>query len=242
MVRLQKRPETIENRWDILYAKYPEVYDAFSRIPYTPNVLSHLLKLFSFRKKVVVDIGSGTGRSTFPIARQAKEVVGIEPEDAMRKLAVREAKKKRIKNVTFVKGSGQRIPLKEHYADIILAVTALPPPEKMSVFLKECKRVLKKGGLIISVDIAPKWYGGDLAPVILGKSRMTNLKIDEKIDTFFRHHNFLYKDVYSVQEYESVKRMVDIYGFIFGKKAIAHIKKTKRTCVKWKVRIHYARF
>jgi hypothetical protein len=32
------RPESIENRWDILYRDYPEIYAAFMNVPYQPSV------------------------------------------------------------------------------------------------------------------------------------------------------------------------------------------------------------
>jgi hypothetical protein len=34
---MKRQPETIENRWDILYRDYPEIYDAFSSFPYHPR-------------------------------------------------------------------------------------------------------------------------------------------------------------------------------------------------------------
>ena len=42
------RPESIENRWDILYREYPEVYDEFASVPYEPDwvvSLSRMLKI-----------------------------------------------------------------------------------------------------------------------------------------------------------------------------------------------------
>jgi hypothetical protein len=39
------RPETIENRWDILYEKYPEVYDEFASVPYKPDWVVFLGKI-----------------------------------------------------------------------------------------------------------------------------------------------------------------------------------------------------
>jgi len=32
-----KKPETIENRWDILYRDYPEVYEVFSLVKRRPE-------------------------------------------------------------------------------------------------------------------------------------------------------------------------------------------------------------
>ncbi len=82
------------------------------------------------------------------------------------------------------------------------------------------------------VNIAPKWYGGDLAPIILGKSRSSKPAHDKILDKSFSRLNFKYKDFYSIQNYKSVKNIVGSYGFIFGKKAIKYIEKNKKTKIK----------
>lgn len=66
-----QKPETIENRWDILYRDYPEVYEAFSKVKRRPA--KDLGKMLHIKGKVVVDVASGTGRSTFALARLAKK-------------------------------------------------------------------------------------------------------------------------------------------------------------------------
>jgi hypothetical protein len=60
-----ERPETIENRWDILYRDYPEVYDEFASVPYSKIEVDVIRKMFGLRDKTVADIGSGSGISTF---------------------------------------------------------------------------------------------------------------------------------------------------------------------------------
>jgi protein-L-isoaspartate O-methyltransferase len=84
------RPKTIENRWDILYKEYPEVYDEFASVPYEPDwvaLLGRILKI-DWSGKTVVDVGSGSGLSTSSLAKRSKFVIGVEPDDAMRELAV----------------------------------------------------------------------------------------------------------------------------------------------------------
>src|SRR5688572_3995739 len=61
-------PETIEHRWDILYRDYPEIYDEFSSFPYTPLDVDIVNRTFPLAGKIVVDCGSGNGKSTFSLA------------------------------------------------------------------------------------------------------------------------------------------------------------------------------
>ncbi|MBW2995770.1 class I SAM-dependent methyltransferase [Candidatus Woesearchaeota archaeon] len=236
---MKKRPETIENRWDILYRDYPEVYDEFSSFKYKPAWIEVIAKTFDLKGKVIADIGSGSGKSTFGLAKHAKFVIGIEPEDAMRNLAIKKAKKNKIKNIEFKKGWAKKIPLKKDSVDIVTGVTlvGLETPENLRKFVKEASRVVKKGGYIITVNIPPGWYGGNLVPVILGKKRASETELI--VDKNFKKLNFKHKDFYSIQDYKSVNNIVRTYGFIFGKKAIEYIKKHKITKIKWKLRIFY---
>jgi len=238
---MKKKPESIENRWDVLYRDYPEVYDEFASVKKYPKWIHILPKMFDFKGKILVDIGSGSGLSTFDLAEHAKKVIGIEPEDAMRKLAIKNAKKKKIKNVEFKKGYAAKIPLKKDSVDFIVGATlvGIHTPARIKKFVKEAARVVKKGGFIITINIAPKWYGGELAPVICGKSRIEKDDTEGVIDKTLSKLNFKHKDYYQIQNYGSVAKAVRTYGFIFGKKTIEYIKKHKKTKLKWKLRIHY---
>jgi len=237
-----KKPETIDNRWDILYRDYAEVYDEFASFQYKPTWIEFLTKTFNLKDKIIADIGSGSGKSTFELAKYAKFVIGIEPGDAMRNLAIKNLKKTKIKNIKFKKGWAKKMPLKNNSVDIVIGVTlvGLHTPGNIRKFVKEASRVVKKDGYIITINIAPKWYGGDLAPVIIGKKRQSKgFDIEMIIDKNLSKLNFKHKDYYSIQDYKSIKNIVSTYGFIFGKKSIDYIKKHKKTKIKWKLRIHY---
>ncbi|HEY33542.1 MAG TPA: class I SAM-dependent methyltransferase [Dehalococcoidia bacterium] len=235
------RPETIENRWDILYRDYPEVYDEFTSVPYSKSWIEVAKKLFSFGNKTIADIGSGSGISTFEIAGYARLVIGIEPEDAMRELAVENAKAKKLENVIFKKGWAESIPLDDNSVDAAIAVTGgnFSSRENISKFISEAERITKRYGYIIAVNVAPRWYGGDLAPVILGKGRTTGLDIEGVADETLTQMGFSHQDYYSIQYYRTVDKIVQTYGFIFGRKAIKYVKEHQKTTINWKFRIHY---
>ena len=77
-------PLSIENRWDILYRDYPEVYDEFTSVPYHTSKIEILHDKFNLNRKIVIDIGSGSGRSSFGVAKYAEKVIGVEPEKSAR--------------------------------------------------------------------------------------------------------------------------------------------------------------
>lgn len=221
-------PETIDNAWDVLYSDYPEVYDAFASFPYDPSPVDVINREFPLAGKLVVDVGSGTGKSTFALARYAERVIGVESEGAMRSLAERTLAERRPHNVTFVAGSAESIPLPDESADVATAITA--PLE-----LDEALRVLKPHGVIVRLDVAPDWYGGDLNDVI----NLPTPELAAGSRALVEEGGFSYLDFDSVQEYGTTDNIVRTYGFIFGPTAIAHLRQTERTSIRWRFRIHY---
>ena len=226
---MKQYPETIEHRWDILYRDYPEVYDRFASFPYSPRPVDVLNSRFNLRGKVIVDNGAGTGKSAIAMSAYAKEIIGVEPEAAMRRLATERAMSLGIKNVRFVEGCGEAIPLPDSSADIFTSFTAGIQS------IQEARRVLRCPGLIVALDVAPDKYGGDLDEELN--------RLDPELQTYsdflVKQHGFSYEDFESIQEYGTVENIVSTYGFIFGHKAIEQLKATGRTSIRWTFRIHY---
>jgi ubiquinone/menaquinone biosynthesis C-methylase UbiE len=221
------RPETIENRWDRLYAEFPDIYDAFASYPYTPKPIDIVVGRFPITGADVVDLGSGSGRSAIPLAEHARSVVGVEAEPAMLAVAERAAAEQGVTNVRFVLGTSEALPLSDESADVITAFTS--PGD-----LAEVMRVLRPGGVFVTLDIAPGWYGGEWAGVIGDPDSGAEERSRALVAA-----GFSYEDVDSVQEYGTTEAMIATYGFIFGKRAIDHIRATGRTSVRWRYRIHW---
>lgn len=239
----EQKIDTVENRWDILYRDFPEVYDEFANVPNEPTISSVIFQKFNFVDKAVVDIGSGTGKSSFEAAGYASHVTGIEPEEAMRNLAYAKAKELNLTNVEFLAGTAEEVPLPNASTDIVLAITAaIHPPDRFALFAQEALRVVRPGGYIISVGVAPGWYGGDLTPVILGPQQTTECDTEGISDKIFRQDfGFDYEDVDSTQDYGSLDKILRTYGFIFGRKAMDYLRKHNKTTIQWKSRIHFKR-
>ena len=229
-------PLTVENRWDILYRDYPEIYDEFAAVPKDPQPLQILMNRFDFRDKVVADIGSGSGLSSFEFARVARRVIGVEIEEAMRDLAERERIRRGVQNIEFLQGDAKQIPLPDSSVDIVAGITLLiSPVDGYREFIREAIRVTADGGWILVLGITPGWYGGELASVI------QDAEADEAGQNriFVEEFGFQYEDFETNQEYGSIDKIIRTYGFIFGKNAIDYLRKHKKTSIKWMFRIHY---
>jgi ubiquinone/menaquinone biosynthesis C-methylase UbiE len=228
------RPESIENRWDILYRDYPEVYEAFSNTPYHPTVYEQIAMKIDLRGKFIVDVGAGTGNSSLALALFAQHVIGIDREASMLFVAQEKARNAGVERVTFLRGDALSLPLADNSADLVTGITlALYPPDQYRDFIREGLRVAK--GPVVYLGIAPGWYGGDLHEVIEDVE-----KVDNSVDhILIEEFHFTYQDVFSDQDYGTLEHIVSTYGFIFGKKAIEYLKREKKTAIRWKFRLYW---
>jgi ubiquinone/menaquinone biosynthesis C-methylase UbiE len=236
---MQNIPETIENQWDIFYRDYPEIYDRWSRIVKRPTAVEIINQHFPLVGKTILDIGSGTGLSTFELARYAHLVFGVEPEEAMRALAERYVAEQGITNVLFLAGRAEGLPVGDRSVDMVVAITlaSLYSEENIASFAHESERVVRSGGVVLTVDLASQWYGGELAEVILGIPRE---QMDISLgDRLFPKLGYDCIEFFTIQDYGTVENTVQTYGFIFGKKVIEYIRKHQKTTIKWKANIHY---
>lgn len=219
------RPETIENRWDILYRDYSDVYERFASSPYTPSVFRILPQPFAFAGKTVADVGGGTGKSSLAFAQVAEQVIHVEPEPAMHKIAIGRAIAQNIHNVEFVTGDCFHTTLPDASVDIVTAITA-------PFDVTEAMRILRPGGVAIYVEIPPGWYGGELCDVIAHHTAA-----HEK-DVALKMAGFSAFDFDTLQDYGTLDNILETYGFIFGMNAIQHLRKTKQTTIKWRCRVY----
>lgn len=236
---MKERPLSIENRWDVLYRDYPELYDEFANVPYRPKKIDILHERFNLGKKIIVDIGSGSGRSSIELAQYAEKVIGVEPEQSMREIAQKNTVEQGLDNIVYVDGRAEAIPLEDHSVDLVVALTATmyPPEEVIPVFIKEARRVIKPVGTIVSIDVAPGWYGGELAHIIDDPDADVELKAKHHL--FVEEAGFSYLDVIQTSYYGSLKKIISTYGFIFGEKVIEYINQNSITSIQWKFRVYY---
>jgi len=239
----RKKPETIENRWDILYRDYPEVYDEWTEIPEKPTIPEALNKIFNLKDRVILDIGSGAGMNTFLLAHYAKQVIGIEPADSMLKQAIGRLVRNPTSKVILLKARVPGIPLKDSSVDCAIAITAGAgrKPDAIRMYVKDVMRVIRGEGFHAFVSLPPKgWYGGELNHIIVDRTEPPGgPPIHPAHYILPEEFNYKHKDFFTVQDFGSVERIVAIYGFVFGREAIDYLRRYKKTTIKWKWRVYY---
>ncbi|HYK87969.1 MAG TPA: class I SAM-dependent methyltransferase [Acidobacteriota bacterium] len=134
------------------FSGYAERYDTYR--PKPPGVLPALLMQVARvqRPCLVVDLGSGTGLSTFIWAEKAEEVVGVEPNADMRAYASRCALDlPRTARIRFENAVSSDTHLPDACADIVTCSQSLHWMEPQSTFA-EVARILRPGGCFAAYD------------------------------------------------------------------------------------------
>ena len=138
----------------------PGFANRYDRVrPRPPAALKELVTglLQTGRIGTLVDLGSGTGLSTRFWADTADQVIGVEPNRAMRSLAQDLTPQP---NVRYVDGSGERTGLPDAVADVVTAAQSLQWMEPGPT-LVEVGRILRPGGLLCVYEYTglqtPNW-------------------------------------------------------------------------------------
>ncbi len=128
----------------LVYVIDPGIYDTQPFMGWDPN---ELLSMADFKEKVVIDVGSGTGKLAFIAASQARVVFAVEPVGNLRRYIKSKSGKLHLANVYPVDGLITDMPFPDGFADITMGghVFGEHPNEEYT----ELKRVTKPGGMII---------------------------------------------------------------------------------------------
>jgi len=146
-----KTTENFTEKADI-YAKYR---------PHYP--IEYINYLFSANKlkedQIVADIGSGTGIFSLQMLEKGLNVMGVEPNDDMRKLA--EQSLKRFSRYTSIKATAENTTLEGESIDLVTVAQAFHWFDKKA-FKIECQRILKQ-----KANVALVWNSRDLTNPII---------------------------------------------------------------------------
>ena len=128
----------------LVYVIDPTIYDAQPFMGWDSN---ELRQLADFSHKLVIDVGSGTGRLAFVAAETASVVFAVEPVPNLRRYIKQKAHAQHFNNIFPVDGLITDLPFPAAYADITMGGHVFGDHPRAEY--AEMKRVTKPGGMIV---------------------------------------------------------------------------------------------
>ena len=133
------------------FTGFENEYDRY-RPEAPPRVIDIITGYLGRKPAVVADIGCGTGLSTFIWKDFAERVIGVEPNDDMRRKALeKRASHSDAEHLSFVPGYSNRLPLESGTVDVVTCSQSFHWMEPVST-LREVARTLKDGGVFAAYD------------------------------------------------------------------------------------------
>ena len=96
----------------------------------------------------VLDAGCGGGGMPLSLAEHADEVIGIDPIDRFSQAGVRLARERDMPRLRFLQADGMALPFAAGSFDLVLSHAVIEHVADAPLYLRECRRVLKRDGRV----------------------------------------------------------------------------------------------
>lgn len=111
-------------------------------------------RLNDFPHATLLDMGCGAGHASFIAAAKVKSVVAYDLSEQMLAVVAEAAKIRGIANITTRQGYAESLPFDENTFDVVISRYSAHHWHDVGQALREVKRVLKPGGIVIFMDVS----------------------------------------------------------------------------------------
>jgi len=184
-----------------------------------------LFKKYFKEKSKIIDIGCGSGRTTFPLAKKGYKVIGVDLTPAMIKTAKKLAKEFKMK-MDFRVGDATNLKFKNNSFDNALfsfnGWNQIPGEKNRLRSLKEIHRVIRPEGYFIFTSHVRSWKGyfglwiKQWIKLFILKPLGFNIKENEFGDRFYKRGGTAYydKEQYThIPALSKIKKQIKKAGF-----------------------------
>jgi ubiquinone/menaquinone biosynthesis C-methylase UbiE len=132
-------------------------WDRRRALPIDPEPIERRLleSLVPHAPKILVDIGTGTGRMLELLGPHVGQAIGIDASRAMLDVARAKLEAAGLRQCRLRQGDMARLPLADESADLATLHQVLHFAERPAPVIAEAARILKPGGRLAVVDLAP---------------------------------------------------------------------------------------
>lgn len=138
--------DTLSGIEDFVIYTRPELMQTHCPFIYGWNK-DRLFEMADFHGKIVLDVGSGSGRLAFAAAERAREVYASEPVATLRAFILDKADRDGIRNIRVTDGFACRLPYPDHTFDIVMSGHVVG--DDYDGEIAELTRVCKPGGWLL---------------------------------------------------------------------------------------------
>ena len=152
---------------------------------YHEHLHRYLFAAQCVRGLAVLDIACGEGYGSALLAAGAASVVGV---DVSAETVTHAKRKYRKPNLRFLTGECRSIPLKAQSVDVVVSFETIEHLEEHEVFMRDIRRVLKPGGLlIISSPDREKYEGRGVEKNPFHKKELSHPEFADLMRQHFQH-------------------------------------------------------
>ncbi|RCX16437.1 methyltransferase family protein [Fontibacillus phaseoli] len=200
------------------FSGFAELYDQHR--PEAPELVADILTAYlEKRPELVLDLGCGTGLSTWIWRDRAEQIIGVEPNDDMRSKA--EEKRRGISgsdHVSFVSGYSNHLGASDASVDIITCSQSFHWMEPVST-LNEAHRVLRRGGIFAAYDC-------DWPPVLSWELEKAYMQLTGKADELIEQSADQEKQAVKRNKNEHLSSLEQSGLFRYTREIVFHNKET----------------
>jgi len=175
------------------------------------HVLAAMRRIAPWAGRTIVDLGCGTGYWLRCYSAEATQVIGVEPDPALRAVALRAASA--LPGTGVLAGSAEHLPLAAASVDVVHARFAYFFPPGVDAGLAEVLRVLRPGGQLVVVDNDYRW--GEFASLLAASASRSPWQTAAAVDRWWRDRGATRHEVRSELRFASRAELAAVLGIEF---------------------------